>query len=129
MSGRGSERGMAMIWAMLLLVAFGAFSVSVLQRGQKIDLEAKRDLERKRAFHAAQGGLAWARFEISRDPFRSGKSTLELGGCRVEVTVEPKVGGWQVVSRATPGDAILSALVTRPTGDRLLELTDWQRLR
>jgi type II secretory pathway component PulK len=129
MSGRRRERGMAMIWAMLLLVAFSAFSVSVLQRGQRIDLEAKRDLESKRAFHAAQGGLAWARIEISRNLSCREKNTSEIGGCRVEVTVEPTVGGWQVRSRAMPGNAVVSALLTHRSGSELPEMTDWQRIR
>ena len=129
MRGRGGERGMAMIWAMLLLLAFSAFSVSVLQRGQRVDLEAKRDFERKCAFYAAQGGLAWARIEVSGDLACSGKNTHEIGQCRVEVTVEPTVGGWKVQSRAMPGNVILSAVLTRRAGSEFLEMTDWQRLR
>ena len=129
MRRRAGERGMAMIWAMLLLVAFSAFSVAVLQRGQRIDLESRRDLERTRAFHAAQGGLAWARIEISRDLFCPEKNTREIGGCRVEVTVEATVRGWQVRSRAVPGEVVVSALLTRRPGKRLIDLTDWQRLQ
>ncbi len=126
---RGRERGMAMLWAMLLLVAFSAFTVSVLQRGQRIDREAMLDLERKTAFHAAQGGLAWARIEISRNLSCREKNTKEIGSCRVEVTVEATVGGWQVHSRAMPGNVVVSALLRHRSGSALPEMTDWQRIR
>ena len=101
MRGRGGERGMAMIWAMLLLLAFSAFSVSVLQRGQRVDLEAKRDFERKCAFYAAQGGLAWARIEVSGDLACSGKNTHEIGQCRVEAAKRKTVRMWGAVCSDT----------------------------
>ena len=42
MRRRASERGMAMMWAMLLLAAFSAFSVSVLQRGDLLSGRTSR---------------------------------------------------------------------------------------
>jgi len=129
MSGRRGERGMAMIWAMLLLMAFSAFSVAVLQRGERLDLDAQRDREATSAFHAAQGGLAYARVLVSYNLAETGKTTREIGGHRVEVIVEPTVQGWKVSSRAVPGNVMVRAVLTRRAGNDLLDVTDWERLR
>ncbi|MHC4223410.1 MAG: hypothetical protein ACYSX0_07710 [Planctomycetota bacterium] len=100
MSARRSERGFALIWAMVLLVLVGALSSLVLSREMDLRASTRTDADTLRAHYAAEGGLAYARNALRRDPGFE-RATLNVGACDVSVRVE-KSG--RIVSVAVSGD-------------------------
>ena len=89
-----SERGFAMIWAMLLVIAVGSTTALLVLRGRTVRQEAATDVLRDGSFHAAEGGLAHARHELARHPEFEG-STIEIGEFRVTSAVERVAGGFR----------------------------------
>ena len=80
------ERGFIMVWAMLLVVVFAGASVTMLARGQILAREMRHDTATLRAMYAAEGGVAYARHKLARDPGFAG-ATIRVGACDVAVTV------------------------------------------
>lgn len=120
------ERGTALIWAMLLLIAFASFSASILRRGRDVRSSGEVDRARMVAYHAALGGLAYARFAIAENPaFRS--RTISLNGCRVELRVEPTGREWRAEIRARPGGVVIEAYLARRRGLELPAISGWKR--
>jgi type II secretory pathway component PulK len=103
MSARRSERGFALVWAMVLLVLVSALSSLVLSREMDLRASTTADAHALRAHYAAEGGLAHARHALRRDPgFRT--ATLRVGTCDVSVRVERS---GRIVSVAVSGDVRL----------------------
>jgi len=99
MSARRSERGFALIWAMVLLVLVTALSSLVLSREMDLRASTTTDAATLRAHYAAEGGLAYARNALRRDPGFE-EATLRVGTCDVSIHVE-KSG--RIVSVAVSG--------------------------
>ena len=100
MRDRRSERGFALIWAMVLLVVVSALSSLVLSREMDLRASTTADADALRAHYAAEGGLAYAKSALRRDPgFKV--ATLRVGTCDVNIHVE-KSG--RIVSVAASGD-------------------------
>lgn len=122
MSGRHGERGMAMPWAMLLLLMAAALTAVLLERGRGLAAATDHDDASLRGFYAAEGGLAFARHNLARDGDYEGE-TIRVGACEVEVAVTRSDGGWHVVSVARPGSVRLEVSLRGAEG--LPEVAAW----
>ena len=100
MRARGSERGFALIWAMVLLVLVSALSSLVLSREMDLRASTTTDADTLRAHYAAEGGLAYARSALRRDPGFE-VASLKVGTCDVSIHVEES---GRIVSVAVSGD-------------------------
>lgn len=96
---RDHERGVALVWALVLLGFAASLSALLLERGRAVDAGSRADVASLKALYAAEGGLAFARQRLSRDSSYTGE-TLRVGECDVTVGVERRAGGWIVRSRA-----------------------------
>jgi hypothetical protein len=98
---------MAMPWAMLLLLMAAALSAVLLERGRGLAAETSRDDASVRALYAAEGGLAFARHILTRDPDYAG-GTIRVGACAVEIVVTKADDVWSVAVTARPGSVRLA---------------------
>jgi type II secretory pathway component PulK len=110
-----SERGFAMVWAMLLVIAVGSTTALLVLRGRTVRQEAAADRIRDGSFHAAEGGLAHARHALAQDPAFAGE-TIVVGGFRVTSEVDRANAGWRVVVIARPGGGRLEATLGETEG-------------
>jgi len=136
MRGRHGERGMAMPWAMMLLLMAAALSAVLLERGRGLAAATSHDETSLRALYAAEGGLAFARHNLALDTDYAGE-TIRVGACEVDVAVTrtdvadkgaaaggaAAVEGWDVVVTARPGSMRLEARL-RGT-DALPAIVSW----
>jgi len=99
MSGRRTERGGALIWALLLLMAAGVIASNVLVRGRALAQETHVDDGRLAALHAAEGGLDAARVRLAEDGAWRG-ARFSVGRHDVAVQVHREGAGWAVVARS-----------------------------
>lgn len=123
MKGRHGERGMALPWAMMLLVMAAALSAVLLERGRGLAAATDHDGAALRALYAAEGGLAYARHNLALDPAYEG-GTIRVGACEVDVAVTGTDGGWRVTATARPGSVRLEAGL-RATDDGLPAVVSW----
>jgi len=114
------ERGAALIYAMLLVVVVAAGSALLFTRGQTMRRDAQTGAMRDAAFHAAEGGLAHARYELAKDAAFAGTS-IEIGECRVISKVAREEDGWRVVVTANPGSGRVEAKLRRGEGLPIIE--------
>lgn len=105
---RSRERGVALIWALVLLFFAASLSALLLERGRTVDAAAKTDTASLKARYAAEGGIALARRRLASDPAYVGE-TVRVGECEVTVRVKLTDGGWLVRSTAQPGAVTLEA--------------------
>ena len=136
MRERHGERGMALPWAMMLLLMAAALSAVLLERGRGLAAATEHDDTSLRALYAAEGGLAYARHNLAFDTGYAGE-TIRVGACEVDVAVTRvdvaaqeaaeggvKTGeGWNVVVVARPGSVRLEARL-RGT-DALPAIVSW----
>ena len=106
MRERHGERGMALPWAMMLLVTAAALSAVLLERGRGLAAATDHDDTSLRALYAAEGGLAFARHNLALDTGYEGE-TIRVGGCEVDVAVTKADEGWNVAVTARPGSVRL----------------------
>jgi hypothetical protein len=113
------------MWALLLLVAVATTSAWAVAHVRSAALTAARAVDGERAFFAAEGGVAHARWELARDPAYAG-AAIDVGGTsvRVRVVVTGETG-WSVESSA-PG-ALLRVGLSRSSG--LPRIARWERIR
>ncbi|MHC4164111.1 MAG: hypothetical protein ACYSUM_18460 [Planctomycetota bacterium] len=122
MRERHGEKGMALPWAMMLLLMAAALSAVLLERGRGLAAATDHDDTSLRAFYAAEGGLAFARHNLALDTGYAGE-TIRVGGCEVDVAVTKADEGWNVVVCARPGSVRLEARL-RGT-DALPAIVSW----
>lgn len=122
MSGRHGEKGMAMPWAMLLLLMAAALTAVLLERGRGLAAATDHDDASLRGLYAAEGGLAFARHNLAGDDDYAGE-TIRVGACEVEVVVTRAGDGWRVVSVARPGSVRLEATLRGAEG--LPDVVSW----
>lgn len=106
MKGRHGERGMALPFAMMLLVMAAGLSAVLLERGRGLAAATDHDDASLRALYAAEGGLAYARHNLALDPDYEG-GTIRVGACDVGMTVTKAAEGWDVAVTARPGSVRL----------------------
>jgi type II secretory pathway component PulK len=122
MRERHGEKGMAMPWAMMLLLLAAALSAVLLERGRGLAAATDHDDTSLRAFYAAEGGLAYARHNLALDRDYEGE-TIRVGPCEVDVAVTKADDGWHVVSVARPGSVRLE--VSLRGADGLPAIASW----
>jgi len=122
MRARHRERGMAMPWAMMLLVMAAALSAVLLERGRGLAAATDHDGASLRALYAAEGGLAFARHNLALDPDYAG-GTIRVGACEVAVAVTKAAEHWNVAVTARPGSVRLEVRL-RGT-DALPAIVSW----
>lgn len=81
------QAGSAMIAMMLFIVVVGTFTTAMMQGGRSQAEAAVHDRASLRALHAAEGGVAQARWRLQQDAGYRGE-LLVIGGIDVEVVVE-----------------------------------------
>lgn len=122
MTGRHGERGMALPWAMMLLVVAAALSAVLLERGRGLAAATEHDAASLGALYAAEGGLAFARHNLACDPEWTG-GRVRVGACEVEVSVTRSGSGWRVAVSARPGSVRLD--VRLRARDGLPSVVSW----
>ncbi len=118
-----TERGSAMIWAMLLVVVVGSASAVLFTRSRTMRQAATTDVTRDASSQAAEGGLAHARHALATNPGFSG-AKIEVGKCHVTSQVTRIDNGWRVVVTARPGGGRVEA--TLGESDGLPVVRDWK---
>jgi type II secretory pathway component PulK len=113
MRQRKRERGVALIWALVLLFFAASLSALLLERGRTVDAASKTDLAALQARYAAEGGIALARHRLATEPTYAGE-TVRVGEYDVTITVAPREGGWLV--RSAAGAATVAAALRAAPG-------------
>jgi type II secretory pathway component PulK len=117
------ERGLVLVWGMLIVVLIGAASSVFFVRSNTLLAESTTDRMRHQSFWAAEGGLEHARHALAMDPEFAG-GTTQVGECRAISRVTKTDDGWKVEVRATPGGARISA--TLKPGEGLPTVEGWR---
>ncbi len=99
---RRAERGMALMYAALLLLAVAVVAAVAVDRSLRVRDATVLDRARAQALQAADGGLAHARVALAAGDGYSDERQLDVGIATVTVTVTPTgEDAWTVVSHAT----------------------------
>ena len=125
MRDRRGERGMAVPWALLLLIVASGLTAILLERGRGLSAATQHEREDLRAFFAAEGALAYTRHLLASDASFPGE-TIRVGECDVEISVaQTERGHWTVTAVTRPGSVRIEAVYRRAAG--LPELVSWRR--
>jgi len=119
------ERGSALVWALMLLVLASALGATLLERGRAVAAATEHDRTTLRGFFAAEGGLAFARHALARDPAYHG-GTVRVGECDVAVTVQPRGRAWDVTAVA---DGVRLVALFRDVPGTLPPMVEWRQDR
>jgi hypothetical protein len=113
------------MWALFLVVSVAALSGSLALGTRTAARCSSRTLLSERAFFAAEGGLAQARWELSRNPAYSG-GLVRIGGSDVEVHVARTADGWRVEAAVASGALLRATLMD---GVPFPAIATWMRVR
>ena len=99
---RQEERGAALVMALLLVVVLGTLSTSMSQGVQLLSHDSVDERAAMQALHAAEGGIAQARWRLRQDPEWAGE-VLQIGRAQVAIlatAIPGEVAHWQVQASA-----------------------------
>ena len=86
MTSRASERGGALVMAMMLVVVTGTLLTSMTQGNRFLMTDTVDERATMQALQAAEGGIEQARWRLQHDPKFAGE-VLRIGNAEVTVKV------------------------------------------